>query len=88
MAYAIGVANPVSIMIDTFGTNYIAEDKIIELIKSNFDLRPAAIIKKLDLLKPIYRQVAAYGHFGRSDLDLSWERTDKAEILRRLAFGN
>ena len=88
MAYAIGVANPVSIMIDTFGTNYIAEDKIIELIKSNFDLRPAAIIKKLDLLKPIYRQVTAYGHFGRSDLDLSWERTDKAEILRRLAFGN
>ncbi|HHU48506.1 MAG: methionine adenosyltransferase [Caldicoprobacterales bacterium] len=88
LAYAIGVANPVSIMIDTFGTNYIAEDKIIELIKSNFDLRPAAIIKKLDLLKPIYRQVAAYGHFGRSDLDLSWERTDKAEILRRLAFGN
>jgi len=82
LAYAIGVANPVSISVDTFGTGKIAEDKIIELIRKHFDLRPAAIIRDLDLRRPIYRQTAAYGHFGRTDIDLPWERTDKAEILR------
>lgn len=88
LAYAIGVANPISILIDTFGTNHIAEDRIVELVKKNFDLRPSAIIKDLDLRRPIYRQLAAYGHFGRTDLELPWERTDKAEILRRQAFGS
>jgi len=87
IAYAIGVANPVSIMVDTFGTNHIPEERIVELVKKNFDLRPSAIIKDLDLLRPIYKQVAAYGHFGRPDLDLTWERTDKAEILHEQAFG-
>ena len=87
IAYAIGVANPVSIMVDTFGTNHIPEERIVELVKKNFDLRPSAIIKDLDLLRPIYMQVAAYGHFGRPDLDLTWERTDKAEILHEQAFG-
>ena len=87
LAYAIGVANPVSIMVDTFGTAKIPEEKIIRLIYDNFDLRPAAIIRDLDLRRPIYRNVAAYGHFGRKDLDLSWERTDKAEDLRVQAFG-
>jgi len=86
IAYAIGVANPVSIMVDTFGTNKIPEDRIVELVKKNFDLRPAAIIRDLDLRRPIYKQVAAYGHFGRPDLDLSWEKTDKAEILYKQAF--
>jgi S-adenosylmethionine synthetase len=87
LAYAIGVANPVSIMVDTFGTAKIPEEKIIRLIYDNFDLRPASIIRDLDLRRPIYRNVAAYGHFGRKDLDLSWERTDKAEDLRVQAFG-
>ncbi|HOO31176.1 MAG TPA: methionine adenosyltransferase [Bacillota bacterium] len=87
LAYAIGVANPVSVMVDTFGTAKIPEEKIIRLIYDNFDLRPAAIIRDLDLRRPIYRNVAAYGHFGRKDLDLSWERTDKAEDLRVQAFG-
>ena len=87
LAYAIGVAKPVSIMVDTFGTNHIEEERIIELIKKNFDLRPASIIKTLDLKRPIYKQIAAYGHFGRTDLDLPWERTDKAETLRKQAFG-
>src|SRR5690554_1530078 len=76
LAYAIGVARPVSVLVDTFGTNKIPVEKIIELIDKNFDLRPASIIKTLDLRRPIYRQVAAYGHFGRLDLDLPWERTD------------
>ena len=88
LAYAIGVAKPVSIMVDTFGTNKIPEEQIIELVRKNFDLRPAAIIKKLDLRKPIYKQIAAYGHFGRNDLDLPWERTDKAETLHQQAFGS
>ncbi|NLM96521.1 MAG: methionine adenosyltransferase [Halanaerobiaceae bacterium] len=83
LAYAIGVARPVSIMVDTFGTGRIAESKIVELIRENFDLRPAQIIKELDLKRPIYFQVAKYGHFGRNDLDLPWERTDKAEVLKR-----
>jgi len=86
LAYAIGVARPVSIMVDTFGTSKVSEDLLIELIKKNFDLRPAAIIRDLDLRRPIYRQVAAYGHFGRTDIQLSWERTDKAEILKQQAM--
>ena len=82
LAYAIGVANPVSVSVDTFGTGKIPDEKIVELIRKHFDLRPAAIIRDLDLRRPIYRQIAAYGHFGRTDIDLPWERTDKAEILR------
>jgi S-adenosylmethionine synthetase len=85
VAYAIGVARPVSVSIETFGTGKINDDKIIEFILQTFDLRPAGIIKALDLRRPIYRQTAAYGHFGRTDLDLPWERTDKAETLRKLA---
>lgn len=85
LAYAIGVAQPVSILVETFGTAKIPEEKIVELVKKNFDLRPAGIIKTLNLRRPIYRQTAAYGHFGRTDLDLPWERTDKAEALRRQA---
>lgn len=83
IAYAIGVAKPISVLVDTFGTGKVSDDTIIELINKNFDLRPASIITKLDLRRPIYKQVAAYGHFGRSDLDLTWERTDKADILRQ-----
>lgn len=85
IAYAIGVAYPVSISVETFGTAKISNEKIVQLIKETFDLRPAAIIKALDLLKPIYQQTAAYGHFGRTDLDLPWERLDKAEALRQQA---
>lgn len=85
LAYAIGVAKPVSILVDTFGTGKIADDKIAELVEKHFDLRPAGIIKELDLRRPIYRQVAAYGHFGRTDIDVPWEHTDKAEILRKEA---
>jgi S-adenosylmethionine synthetase len=83
LSYAIGVARPTSIMVDTFGTGKIADEKITELIRENFDLRPAGIIRMLDLRRPIYRQTAAYGHFGRNDLDLPWERVDKAEILKK-----
>ncbi len=83
IAYAIGVARPVSILVETFGTNKIAEEEIVRLVKENFDLRPAAIIRNLELRRPIYKQTAAYGHFGRHDLDLPWERTDQAEVLRR-----
>lgn len=82
LAYAIGVAQPVSINVDTYGTGKIGEDKLVDLITSNFDLRPAGIIKMLDLRRPIYRQTAAYGHFGRTDVDLPWERVDKAEKLK------
>ncbi|ABR46941.1 Methionine adenosyltransferase [Alkaliphilus metalliredigens QYMF] len=82
LAYAIGVAQPVSILVETFGTGKVDEDKMIELVHKYFDLRPAAIIRDLDLRRPIYRQIAAYGHFGRTDVDLPWERTDKAEALR------
>lgn len=85
LAYAIGVAEPVSIMIDTFGTGKIDDDKIAQLVEKNFDLRPAAIIRDLDLRRPIYRQVAAYGHFGRTDIDLPWEHTDKAKTLKEQA---
>ncbi|WP_000163116.1 methionine adenosyltransferase, partial [Bacillus thuringiensis] len=77
LAYAIGVAQPVSISVDTFGTGKVSEDVLVELVRNNFDLRPAGIIKMLDLRRPIYKQTAAYGHFGRTDVDLSWERTDK-----------
>jgi S-adenosylmethionine synthetase len=82
LAYAIGVARPVSIRVETFGTGKVSEDKLVELVKKHFDLRPAGIIRALDLRRPIYRQTAAYGHFGRTDIDLPWERTDKADILR------
>ncbi|MDP4126651.1 MAG: methionine adenosyltransferase [Bacillota bacterium] len=85
IAYAIGVARPVSVSVETFGTGKIADNKIAEFILQTFDLRPAGIIKSLDLRRPIYRQTAAYGHFGRTDLDLPWERTDKVEALRKLA---
>jgi S-adenosylmethionine synthetase len=87
LAYAIGVARPVSISVDTFGTGKVSEEKLVEIIRNNFDLRPAGIIKELDLRRPIYRQTAAYGHFGRTDVDLPWERTDKAEQLRKEALG-
>lgn len=83
LAYAIGVAQPVSIAINTFGTGEVAEEKLVEVIRNLFDLSPAGIIKMLDLRKPIYRQIAAYGHFGRSDLNLPWEKTDKVEALRK-----
>ena len=79
------MAYPISILVDTFGTGKIADDKITELVKEHFDLRPAAIIRDLDLRKPIYKQVAAYGHFGRDDLDLPWEKTDKADDLKASA---
>lgn len=82
-SYAIGVAKPISMFINTFGTNKIKEEKIIEAINENFDARPKAIIDKLDLQRPIYREVASYGHFGRNDLDLSWEKCDKAEALKK-----
>ena len=85
LAYAIGVARPVSVMVDTFGTNKVAEEKIEELVGKHFDLRPAGIIKMLDLRRPIYRQTAAYGHFGRTDVELPWEQTDKAELLKKEA---
>ena len=85
LSYAIGVAKPVSILVDTFGTGKIDDEKIAELVEKNFDLRPAAIIRDLDLRRPIYKQTAAYGHFGRTDVDLPWEHTDKAETLRQQA---
>ena len=85
LAYAIGVAKPVSILVDTFGTGKLEDQKIAELVEKNFDLRPAAIIRDLNLRRPIYRQTAAYGHFGRTDVDLPWEHIDKAETLRKQA---
>jgi S-adenosylmethionine synthetase len=86
LAYAIGVAHPVSVLVETFGTSKVEEEKIEELVMKHFDLRPAAIIRDLDLKRPIFRQTAAYGHFGRTDIDLPWEKTDKAEILKKEAF--
>lgn len=83
LSYAIGVAQPTSIMVDTYGTGKISETKLVDIIRENFDLRPAGIIKMLDLRRPIYKQTAAYGHFGRNDLDLPWEKTDKTDILRK-----
>lgn len=85
LAYAIGVAEPVSIFVDTFRTGKISDERIIELIRKNFELRPAGIIDMLDLRRPIYKKTAAYGHFGRTDIDLTWEYTDKADVLRREA---
>ncbi|MGB7872877.1 MAG: methionine adenosyltransferase [Anaerolineales bacterium] len=85
VAYAIGVAHPLSVNVETFGTGAIADDKIAELITQHFDLRPGAIIRDLDLRKPIYRQTAAYGHFGREDVEFPWEQTDKAEALKKAA---
>ena len=83
LSYAIGVAQPTSIMVDTFGTSKLREDQLVEMIRKHFDLRPAGIIKMLDLRRPIYAQTAAYGHFGRTDIDLPWEKTDKAEVLKK-----
>lgn len=83
LAYAIGVAQPISILIETFGTGKIDDLKLVELVEKHFDLRPAAIIRDLDLRRPIYRQIAAYGHMGREDIGLAWEKTDKAEVLRK-----
>ena len=83
LSYAIGVAQPTSIMVDTFGTGKLSDEKLVELVRENFDLRPAGIIKMLDLRRPIYRGTAAYGHFGRTDLNLPWEATDKAETLKK-----
>ncbi|MBQ6815218.1 MAG: methionine adenosyltransferase domain-containing protein, partial [Lachnospiraceae bacterium] len=83
LSYAIGVAHPTSIMVDTFGTGKLSDEKIVEIVRENFDLRPAGIIKMLDLRRPIYKQTAAYGHFGRSDLDLPWEKLDKVEVLKK-----
>jgi len=85
VAYAIGVAHPLSVMVDTYGTERIPHAKIVELIDSHFDLRPGAIIRDLDLRRPIFRKTAVYGHFGREDHDFSWEKTDKADVLRREA---
>ncbi len=83
LSYAIGVAHPTSIMVDTFGTGKISNEKLVDMIRENFDLRPAGIIEMLNLRRPIYKQTAAYGHFGRTDLDLPWEKTDKAELLKK-----
>ena len=83
LSYAIGVAQPTSVMVDTFGTGKIADDELVKIVRENFDLRPAGIIKMLDLRRPIYRQTAAYGHFGRNDLNLPWEATNKAEALKK-----
>ncbi len=83
LSYAIGVAQPTSVMVDTFGTGKLSDEKITEIVRENFDLRPAGIIKMLDLRRPIYKQTAAYGHFGRLDLDLPWEKLDKVEILKK-----
>lgn len=82
LSYAIGVAQPTSIMVDTFGTSKLREDQLVEMIRKHFDLRPAGIIKMLDLRRPIYKQTAAYGHFGRDDLDLPWEKLDKVDELK------
>ena len=82
LSYAIGVAQPTSVMVDTFGTGKLSDQELVGIIRKHFDLRPAGIIKMLDLRRPIYKQTAAYGHFGRNDLDLPWEKLDKAELLR------
>ena len=82
LSYAIGVAQPTSINVNTFGTGKVSEEKIVEVIRKHFDLRPAGIIKMLDLRRPIYKQTAAYGHFGRTDADLPWEKLDKVDELK------
>jgi S-adenosylmethionine synthetase len=83
LSYAIGVARPTSIMVDTYGTGKINDEKLTDIIRENFDLRPAGIIRMLDLRRPIYKQTAAYGHFGRNDLDLPWEKLDKVDVLKK-----
>ncbi len=83
LSYAIGVAQPTSVMVDSFGTGKVADEKLVEIVRENFDLRPAGIIKMLDLRRPIYKQTAAYGHFGRNDLDLPWEKADKVDVLKK-----
>ncbi len=83
LSYAIGVAQPTSVMVDTFGTGKVSDEKLVDIVRENFDLRPAGIIKMLDLRRPIYKQTAAYGHFGRNDLNLPWEKLDKAEVLKK-----
>ena len=83
LSYAIGVAHPTSVMVDTFGTGKLNDEKLVEIIRENFDLRPAGIIKMLDLRRPIYKQTAVYGHFGRNDIDVPWEKTDKVEMLKK-----
>ena len=83
LSYAIGVAHPTSINVDTAGTGKVSDEKLVEIIRENFDLRPAGIIKMLDLRRPIYKQTAAYGHFGRNDLDLPWEKLDKVDVLKK-----
>ena len=83
LAYAIGVAHPVSVLVDTFGTGRLEDEVLAQIVDKHFDLRPAAIIRDLDLRRPIYEQTAAYGHFGRTDIDLPWERTDRAETLKQ-----
>ena len=83
LSYAIGVAQPTSVMVDTFGTGKITDEKLVGIIRENFDLKPAGIIKMLDLRRPIYKQTSAYGHFGRNDLDLPWEKLDKVDALKK-----
>ena len=83
LSYAIGVAKPTSIMVDTYGSGKLGDEKLVEIIRENFDLRPAGIIKMLDLRRPIYKATSSYGHFGRTDVDLPWEKTDKAETLKK-----
>ncbi|MDY4128297.1 methionine adenosyltransferase domain-containing protein, partial [Peptostreptococcus porci] len=83
LSYAIGIARPLSIFVDTFGTGVVSNEKLVEIVKENFDLRPGAIIRDLDLRRPIYKQTAAYGHFGRTDIDLPWEKLDKVELLKK-----
>jgi S-adenosylmethionine synthetase len=85
VSYAIGVARPLSLAVETYGTGKISDDEIVALVKDHFDFRPAAIIRDLELRRPIYRPTAAYGHFGRTDIDAPWERTDKVEALREAA---
>jgi len=84
LSYAIGVAEPTSVLVDTFGTGTVSEEKLVAAVREVFDLRPAGIIKMLDLRRPIYRGTAAYGHFGRTDIDLPWEKTDKVDELKKI----
>ena len=86
VSYAIGVSKPVSIAIETFGTNHVDDARIVDMVDKHFDLRPGAIIENLKLQRPIYKQTAAFGHFGRSDIDLPWEITDKASIIKKEIF--
>ena len=83
VSYAIGVAEPTSVMVNSFGTGKVSDEQLVKIVRENFDLRPAGIIKMLDLRRPIYKQTAAYGHFGRTDLDLTWERLDKVDVLKK-----